>query len=169
MNPCTGGFLNIAGGFVNLYGAEKLTNVDIASTAGLALLGDGTSIDRLSNMGLLVSAGSSRFGDIDNDGNLALLAETVAAAIENRGTIFFNGNTTADSLVNFAGGNVAVLANMNVAGAVNNKFGGAMMLGADITAGSTFTNDGLLLVVGDVTDEGEQAGTRYIKTTGFWV
>lgn len=149
-----GGYLTVTGGNVLLRSAEKLTDVNVSQGAGVGVYADIAT------------------GNIANFGTISLEGDTSAVGdILNRGALLASSETTAGNIVNVGVNNrqatLAMFGNVTSSGSVFNQSTGLWILGADLTAATTVTNDGYMVIHGDVAGVVENAATRTINTTGF--
>lgn len=142
----------------------SITNAgEIAANAGLTA-GD------ISNSGkLVVKNGLASAGNVSNmaSGTIQFTNGSVLGNVENAGKLSLGGATSVANLANTAGGTAYIDGNLTASGTVENADGGTVYLAGNITAGSTVTNDGLMVVVGNITNDAERAAVRKIITAGF--
>ena len=180
MDPTAGGYLTINGGTADLQSAEKITSLTIAS-GGTVNAYQGGNIGTINNSGNLTffdpPVATLTAGTVTNSGNLSIAIPAALGDITNTGNITLNvaaGNVTTTGNItntgvgsqgNLTGGIVYEYTDIQSSGWVNNT--GLFVLGANLTAASTVTNNGELLVLGNVTSGSETAATRTINTTGL--
>ena len=149
MDATRGGYLTITGGEVDLYSAEKFTNVNISAP------------------GTLNAYGAVTAGNITNVGAINLATTADVGNVVNSGTINLGGATTTGSITNQSGGTITTASSLSASGAVNNQVGGTINLGGDLTSASSVTNDGLMVILGNGTGANETAASRTITTPVF--
>ncbi|OYY69126.1 MAG: hypothetical protein B7Y47_12645 [Sphingomonas sp. 28-63-12] len=142
----------------------SITNTgDIAANAGLTAV----TIDNSGR--LVVNNALATVGDVSNtaSGILQFSAGSVLGDVSNAGRLSLGGATALTSLVNLVGGIAYIDGDVSATGEITNVDGGTVYLSGNVTAGSTVTNDGLMVVVGNITNAVERAAVRRIITAGF--
>lgn len=127
----------------------------------------GGSTGAITNSGALLAVGDMVTGAISNTGTISFANAVSSANINNSGDILFGAASSVGSVTNAAEGSLFIKGDMAASGAINNIVGGTVYLAANIDTQSTFTNDGLLVVVGNTVNGVETAASRRIITTGF--
>lgn len=136
------------------------------STGQLAVTGDITTGD-ISNAGTAAFAAALTSGNIVNTGTAQMFGAVDAGNVTNSGNILFGSTSDVGTVLNNAGGMMFIKGDMTASGAFENTVDGVVYLAGNVNTASTFTNDGRLVVVGNVTDGVELAAIRRILTTGF--
>lgn len=142
----------------------SISNIgDITANAGL------TAVDINNSGKLVVKNGAANAQNVSNSntGVIQFTGGSTVANVTNAGRLSLGGTTALNSLLNAAGGTVYVDGNITATGAVENTDGGTVYLAGNITSGSTVTNDGLMIVVGNITNSVELAAVRRIIAAGF--
>ncbi len=165
MDAANGGALTINGGRVELYGAEKLSSLSIASNGILAAF---SSIESgvVSNAGTAIYYGPVTQGALTNQagGQIAYYGALTGGAVGNAGTLLIGADASTGAIANLSTGQIMMLGEVTASGPVANQ--GLWYLGNDLTAPSV-VHDGFMSVLGDAVDSVEQATTRTIHTAAF--
>lgn len=150
--------------FNGIANTGSISNIgDIAANAGLTA-GD------INNSGkLVVKNGQATAGNVSNtaSGILQFTVGSTLGNVTNAGKLSLGGATALTSFENVAGGTAYIDGNVTASGAFANADRGTVYLAGNIIAGSTVTNDGLMVVVGNITNDVERAAVRKIITAGF--
>jgi fibronectin-binding autotransporter adhesin len=149
--------------------AGSLTTGNI-SNSGVIDASVSLTAGNIDNSGrLVVRAGPTIAGNLYNaaTGNLQLFGGSTLNSVTNAGNLALGGATSVADFTNVAGGSVYLDGDLTSAGVVNNAEGGKFYLAGNISSGSTVTNDGLMVIVGNITNAVEQAAARKIITAGF--
>ncbi|NMN03174.1 MULTISPECIES: autotransporter-associated beta strand repeat-containing protein [unclassified Novosphingobium] len=166
MNATSGGFVTISGGTLNLRVAEKLTTVTVAQAGTLNAYGT-VSTGAIANDGEITFHAAAQTGTIVNTGLLAFLGGATTGTITNAGLLGLTGGDSATGSVVNSGWMIAT-DHLSVNGSFTNVDGGLFHMVGDITTSGRFTNDGVMVVVGDTDGDGaELAAVRHLVTTGF--
>lgn len=149
--------LGVTGDVVN----QSLMTVEGAATVSGVVLNSGT-------LALLEGLTS---GTVTNSGFMDAYGTSSLGAVNNTGTLGLFGTVDASSLVNNLTGEVNLSGSLDLDTIALFGAYGKVYLAGDLTAGQSVTNNGLLTVVGDFSEEAgslvETAATRTITTTGF--
>nr|WP_315459270.1 autotransporter-associated beta strand repeat-containing protein [uncultured Sphingorhabdus sp.] len=153
----------------NIAAAGSLTTGNI-SNSGVIDASASLTAGNIDNSGrLVVRAGPTIAGNLSNaaTGNVQLSGGSTLGTVANAGNLALAGATSVADLTNVSGGSVYLDGDLTSAGALNNAEGGKFYLAGNISTGSTVTNDGLMVVVGNITNAVERAAARKIITAGF--
>lgn len=152
----------------NLAFAEDSITGNLINAATGAFIAEGaTTTGDIANNGAMTFADALTAGDITNDAMLEIFGEAVTGNVANAGNMLFGSASSVGNVVNAAGGTLFIKGDMTSTGSFNNLVDGEVYLGANVDTASSFTNDGLLTVVGNITNGVEAAAVRRIMTTGF--
>jgi len=168
MDATNGGFLTITGAAeVDLYGAEKLTAVNVAAlgtlyafapvttgaitNAGNIAFLDNASTGAITNAatGQIAMTGTNTTGDIQNAGLITMQSQNSTGAISNAatGVISLSGTNATGAITNSG---ELFLSGASTSGSIANLSGGAVMQVGSLTATGTVTNAGIYNLGGDL-------------------
>ena len=180
-------------GLLTVAGAVNVGSIDNRGTVSV----DGTAnTGDINNTGYLAAAGAVDAGNVVNNGTLVFGNTANTGNITNTGDLTITGAVRAGNawelarIINTGVDGSKALLTLQAGGSAyqvdNNEFGefvlggdlqversvtnaqmAVMYLGANVTTGTTFTNDGLLVVTGDTVEGVDQPATRRITTSGF--
>ncbi len=161
----TGGITNAASGELRIAGGATVGDI---ANAGLLAASGAMNAGTITNSGTLAFLdGPTVAGNVTNTGTMALVGNSSLGDVQNQGALRLGVRTSVTTLTNLAGGEISLNGDLEAAGSVDFAEGGIVFLAGNITSGSTVTNDGLLVVVGQVDAGVEQAAVRRIIATGF--
>ena len=153
-------------GRLSLAGAAT---TDAISNSGAIAFGSAATTGAISNSGSIVASGALTAGNLVNaaSGTVQLAGSSTLGSVSNAGELALGGATSVADLENAANATIRINGDLTATGAVANADGGTIYLAGNITSGSTVTNDGRMVVLGNITNDVERAAVRKITATGF--
>lgn len=144
---------------------------DVVNQSLMTVEGAATVSGFVQNTGTLALLDGLTSGTVINSGFMDAYGTSSLGAVYNTGTLGLFGTVDATSLVNDLTGEVNLSGSLDLDSIALFGVDGKVYLAGNLTAGDSVTNNGLLTVVGDISQVArslvEKAATRTITTTGF--